>query len=189
MRHRNALDRVLRYLKGTIDLGLTYDDSARPICYADASYGDDVTDRKSTYGNTLLVGNAAVTWASKKQRTIASSTTEAEYVSMCQASKNIVWATRFIKELHLEKALNNSPIQLLGDNQGALGLIENPEHHSRTKHIDVQYHYVREVTDDGLISIGYVPTSDMIADVLTKPTRMAVFIHQRERLGLTKVEF
>ena len=61
VRHRNALDRVLRYLKGTIDLGLTYDDSARPICYADASYGDDVTDRKSTYGNALLVGNAAVT--------------------------------------------------------------------------------------------------------------------------------
>lgn len=67
-KHRAALDRIFRYLKGTIDLALLYDNSAGPISYADASYGDDVSDRKSTYGNTLLIGNAAVTWASKKQR-------------------------------------------------------------------------------------------------------------------------
>ena len=187
-RHRTALDRIFRYLRRTADLTLIYDRTARPICYADASYGDDVSDRKSTYGNALLIGNGAVTWASKKQRTVASSTTEAEYVSMCQASKNIVWATRWINELRLEEVLNNSPIQLLGDNQGALDLIKNPEHHSRTKHIDVQYHYVRQVAGDGLIKPSYVPTSDMIADILTKPTKPPIFLHLREKLGLTKAD-
>ena len=108
---------------------------------------------------------------------------------MCQASKNIVWVTRFIKKLHFEKILNDSPIQLLGDNQGALALIKNSEHHSRTKHIDVQYHYVREVTEDDLIKPSYVPINEMIADILTKLTKPAIFFHFREKLGLTKVKF
>ena len=106
---------------------------------------------------------------------------------MCQASKNVVWATKWITELHFEKTLNDRPIKLLGDNQGALDLIKNPEHHSRTKHIDIQYHYVREVAADGLIETGYIPTRDMIADIMTKPLVTASFLHLREKLGLTQV--
>ena len=117
VRYRTALDRVLRYLKGTIDLALVYDHSraGHSIGYADAAYGDDLEDRKSTYGHTLLIGNASVTWASKKQRTIATFITEAEYVAMCQASKNVVWATRWINELKFGHICNLS-IKLLGDN-------------------------------------------------------------------------
>ena len=188
-KHRAALDRIFRYLKKTTDLALLYDNSVGPISYADASYGDDVSDRKSTYGNTLLIENAAVTWASKKQRTVASSIVEAEYVFMCQTGKNIVWATRWINELRLREMLNNSPIQLLGDNQGAISLIKNSEHHSRIKHIDVQYHYVREIAKDGLIKSNYVPISDMIADILTKPIKPAIFLHFRNKLGLIKISF
>ena len=90
IRHRTILNRIFRYLRETIDLILLFDNSINSICYADVFYGDDVGDKKSTYENTLLIGNAAVTWASKKQRTIVSFITEAEYVSMCQTSKNIV---------------------------------------------------------------------------------------------------
>lgn len=188
MRHRTALDRVLRYLKGTVDLALLYDETASPICYADASYGDDPTDRKSTYGHTLLIGNGAVVWASKKQRTISTSTTEAEYVAMCQAAKTIVWASKWMRELFGEEFLE-MPIKLLGDNQGSLDLIKNPEHHSRTKHIDVQYHYIREVVEDGLMRTEHVSTKEMIADALTKPTKPATFLMLRRKLGLTEVRF
>ena len=189
VRHRTAVDRVFRYLKGTIDLCLVYDytKEGHPISYADAAYGDDPVDRKSTFGHTLLIGNASVTWASKKQRTIASSTTEAEYIAMCQASKNLVWATRWIKELKFDH-ICNLPIKLLGDNQGTLDLIKNPEHHSRTKHIDVQYHYIREVVADGYVEIEHIPTKEMTADIFTKPLNRDIFTTLRARLGLKEVD-
>ena len=177
-------------MKGTIDLALVYDHSraGHPIGYADAAYGDDLEYRKSTYGHTLLIGNASVTWASKKQRTIATSTTEAEYVAMCQASKNVVWATRWINELEFGH-ICNLPIKLLGDNQGTLNLIKNPEHHSRTKHIDVQYHYIREAVADNYVKTAYVRTQEMVADILTKPTKSDVFTTLRAMFGLKEVDF
>ena len=126
-RHRTALDRVLKYLKGTADLALVYDHNRNGdlISFADAAYGDDVNDRKSTYGHTMLLGNGAVIWASKKQRSVVTSTMEAEYSSMCQAGKDIVWVTRWMNELGFGKHMN-FPIKLNGDNQGTLDLIRNP---------------------------------------------------------------
>lgn len=141
VRHRTALDRVLKYLKGTVDLALVYDcnkHDGHPVSFADAAYGDDANDRKSTYGHTLLLGNGAVIWASKMQRSVVTSTMEAEYSSMCQAGKNIVWVTRWMNELGFGKHMNLPGIVLNGDNQGTLDLIKNPEHHSRSKHIDIQ---------------------------------------------------
>ena len=185
-RHMNALNRVLRNLKGTADLALIYESDtafSTPICYADAAYGDDKVDRKSTYGTTMMMGNGAVMWTSKKQRTTSTSTTEAEYVALCHASKDIVWATRWIKELRFKDVLTE-PMVLAGDNKGSHDLIKNPEHHSRTKHIDVQYHYIREVVEDGTATIKYVPTKEMVADIFTKPLTLATFNDMRGRLGL-----
>ena len=85
--------------------------------------------------------------------------------------------------------LNNSFIQLFENNQGAINLIKNPKHHSRIKHIDVQYHYVREIIEDDLIKSNYVLISDMIADILIKSIKSAIFLHFRNKLGLTKVSF
>lgn len=81
------------------------------------------------------------------------------------------------------------PIKLLGDNQGSLDFIKYPEHHSHTKHIDVQYHYVREVAEDGLIRPGYVSTKDMIPDILIKPIKPPIFLPLRNKLGLRKIDF
>lgn len=152
LRHRVALDRVLRYLRGTLNHALIYDFSSSagdPVSFTDATYGDDASDRKSTNGHTMLIGNGAVIWSSKKQRCTVSSTTEAEYISMCLTSKDIVWATGWMEELGFSKTMN-MPIRLNGDNKGALDLIKNPEHHARTKHVDIRYHFVREVDEERL---------------------------------------
>ena len=109
-KHRIILNWIFRYLKKTTDLMFLYDNSADPICYTDAFYENDASDRKSTYENTLFIENRTVIWVNKKQRTIASSIIEAEYVFMCQISKNIVWTTRWIKKLQLAEMLKNSPI-------------------------------------------------------------------------------
>ena len=185
VRHRTALNRVLRYLKKTFDLQFIYDETidSNFTCYADAAYGDDAIDRKSIYDNTLLIENDAVTWINKKQRTISSFTIEVEYVSLCQTTKNVVWATRWLNELKFNLVCN-LPIRLLNDNQGSLDLIKNFENHSRTKHINVQYHYIREVAEDGLIKTSYVFINEMIADVLTKPTTPMIFKKLRKKLDL-----
>lgn len=165
----------MRYLRGTSKLGLVYDGSdlkIDPVGYADAAYADSSDNRKSTHRMALLLANSACIWTSTKQRTISSSTTEAEYIAQCQALKQLVWAGRWLQQLGFREG---RPIELWCDNQGAIALIKNLKHHSCTKHIDVQYHYIREVIEDGLVQISYVPTAEMAADILTKPLTKAIF--------------
>ena len=118
---------------------------------------------------------------------MVTSTMEAEYSSMCQAGKDIVWVTRWMNELGFGKHMN-FPIKLNGDNQGTLDLIRNPEHHSRSKHIDIQLHYLREVINDGYTSTGHVSTHEMIADIFTKPLGATMFKELRAKLGVQEVE-
>lgn len=176
-------------MRGTADYALVYDHNTAgdPVSFADAAYGDDVEDRKSTYGHTLLLGNGAVIWTSKKQRSVVTSTMEAEYSSMCQAGKDVVWVTRWMNELDFARHLN-LPIVLNGDNQGTLDLIKNPEHHSRSKHIDIQLHYLREIINDGYATAARVSTHDMVADIFTKPLAAPMFKELRGKLGVQEVE-
>lgn len=103
VQHCLALDRVLQYFQGTIDLALVFKQNGpgaiEPIRYANTSFSDDVLDRKSTYGTTIVLGNAACLWVSQKQRSTVGSTIETEYISLCQATKDIVWMTQWMKEL------------------------------------------------------------------------------------------
>lgn len=175
-------------MKGTADLGLVYNhaDNGNPISYADAVYGDDLKDRKSTYSHTMLLGNRAVIWASKKQRSIVTSTMEAEYSSMCQAGKDIVWVTRWMNKLGFSKYMN-IPIVLNSDNQGTLDLIKNPKHHSKSKHIDVQLHYIQEVINDGFATTAHVSTRNMVADIFTKSLNASMFKELQNRLGVKEM--
>lgn len=183
VRHANAVNRVLRYVAGTTDLGLCYRRDGAPVAYSDSAYGDDKLDRKSTYGHVLMSGQAACIWSSKKQRGVATSTTEAEYVALTEAAKTIVWTTRWLQELHF-RTPDEDPIRLLGDNKASLALAKNPEYHQRTKHIDIQYHYIREVLEDGAIRLDYVPTAEQAADIFTKPLTNQAFQRCKELLGL-----
>ena len=116
----------------------------------------------STTGNLFMLSDGAVSWLSKRQSVVALSTSEAEYVALSMAAQEATW----LQKLSMELKMPSKPITLLEDNQGAIALTIA---HSRTKHIDIRFHSVREAQQDGVIDIQYCPTEEMVADVLTKP--------------------
>jgi hypothetical protein len=181
VRHWNGILRIFRYLSGTEDYSLHFGPGTdgrveNLLGYADADYASSL-DRISTSAYVFTFGGAAISWSSKKQRTVATSTVEAEYIALCSAAKHGVWLRNLFSELGQAKFLGGDPpdrytaqaVHILGDNQGGLALANNPENHARTKHIDVQYHYTRHLLATGALTISYCPTENMLADILTKP--------------------
>lgn len=170
---------VFRYLKGTIDLKLTYRGDENPhsshpfVTYSDSDFAGCLDTRRSTSGYVAKVGSGAVSWSSKKQSTVALSTTEAEYVASVAAGKEILWMRNLLRELHY-KVEGASP--MLVDSQSTLATVMNPENHGRMKHLDVNIHWIRKVVQRKF----YLPTEDMTADVLTKP--LARFLIERHRV-------
>ena len=185
-RHWKGVQQVLRYLKFSQGFALCYEqDSKELVGYSDADFASDTSDRKSTMGYAYLLSGAVVTWASRKQQTISTSTTEAEYVGLCNAAKEAVWIRNFLRDTGRSiYAGGTRATRIFGDNQGALRLVANPEFHSKSKHIDVQYHYVRELLEKGITTVEYVPTSKMAADCLTKPLKKGQLEANLDILGL-----
>jgi hypothetical protein len=174
IRHWNAVLRVFRYLKGTIYYCLTFRLGVGDGIlegYTDADYAA-AQDRISISAYVFMFNGAAISWSSKRQRTISTSTVEAEYIALCTGAKQAVWLRGLFIELGQARFLSKTPgksVRIFGDNQGALALVENPENHARTKHIDVQYHYIRHLVGKGSIITAFCPTDEMAADALTKP--------------------
>ena len=140
--HWTAAKRVLRYVKGTVELGLKFEHSTKfeLVGYSDADWAGDVDTRKSTSGYAFMLGKAIVAWASKQQSVVALSTTEAEYIALASATKAAVWLRRLLQSLGEGQVRSTT---IFEDNRGAISLSTNPKDHSRTKHIDIKYHYVR----------------------------------------------
>lgn len=177
--HWVAAKRVLRYLKGTADLGLVYSNESQGLhSYVDADWGNDIVDRKSYSGFVLLLGGTAVAWESKKQKIVSLSTTEAEYISLSDGAKETVFNFKLIDELiknfndngNILGATNG--IKMYCDNQSALALSNNDINGKRSKHIDIRYHYVKNLVKSQLIEPNYISTKDMLADFLTKPVNV-----------------
>lgn len=167
--HWTAVKRALRYLWTTRNHGLLYDGSqgSSLVGYADSDYAGDTGTRKSTSGYIFLMAGAAVSWKSKKQTVVATSSCEAEYVASCLATKEAVWLARLIGDLTLKSEPYAVPIKV--DNNGAKDLAYNATVNERTKHIDVQYHFVRECALKKKIELIRCDTTDQVADPLTKP--------------------
>jgi hypothetical protein len=164
--HWDAAKRVLRYLKGTKGSKLVLGGDTQQISgYTDADWGSDQDDRRSVSAYVFKIGCGAVSWKSKKQTCIALSSTEAEYIALCQAAKEAIWLTDFLSGLGV--SIHNS-IPLYVDNQGSIALAKNPVFHDRSKHVDIQYHYTRDLVRKGRIHLEYLSTKDMVADILTK---------------------
>ena len=182
--HLTAVKRILRYLKGTLDVTLKFKktDDDQLVGFSDADYAGDLDDRRSTSGNVFLMSSGPVSWFSKKQAIVTLSTAEAEYVALSRAAQEIVWIRRLLSDL---TAIQGQATVLMEDNQGAICIAKNPVSHSRTKHIDVRYHYVREAVNDDIINLQYCPTQEMVADILTKPLPKKRFETLRTSMGLT----
>lgn len=164
--HWTAAKRILRYLKHTQNTGLVYQkDNKSLMGYVDADWASCPNDRRSYTGFVFMLNGGPISWESKKQRTVALSSTEAEYMAMAEASKEAIHLRRFLKELELEDLAH---VVLHNDNNGALKLARNPVYHARSKHIDIRHHFVREALEKKEFTLKYLPTQDMVADILTK---------------------
>jgi hypothetical protein len=124
-----------------------------------------------------MLNMGPISWTSAKQQCVATSTTEAEYIALCEASKQGQWLRALLQEIGQQKLLGgrSHQVQIFGDNQASLAIASDPMSHRRTKHIDVRYHYVRQLIAFGKMRVDYVPTADMLADVLTKLLPLPAF--------------
>ena len=184
--HWTGVKRILRYLRGTSNYGLVYDGNNvnELVGFSDADWAGDVNTRRSTSGYVFRLGNATVTWASRKQATVAKSSTEAEYVALSMATQEVIWLRRLFASLGLS---GDVPTLIFEDNQGAIDISKNPKHHDRTKHIDVSHHFVRERVASNEIAIVYCPTDEMTADVMTKGLGAVKYRKFRDGLGVFNV--
>ena len=180
--HWAAAKRVLRYLKGTKELGITYTKNRDHefYGYADASFAGN-SDLTSTSGSAFILNGGAITWTSKKEATPALSTAEAEFTSMARAGKEIIWLRNLYTEIGYEP--KNATI-LYGDNKSAIAIATNAQFHKRSKYFDLQNLYIRKKIKIGWITLVYCSTDEMTADILTKALQRGKHVQHSKGLGL-----
>jgi len=179
--------RILRYLAATKDINLVYDCGTNEIeIFSDADWASDVDDRHSYSGMMILLNGNPITWKSNKQKSISTSTMEAEYVALEVAVKEAIWLDMIFNELAQKTSLDvpRNPYIIRCDNKSTIDFTRNKIERSRIKHIDITYHITRETHEKGLIEMRYISSGDNVADILTKPLPHAVLNKHIERLGL-----
>lgn len=165
--HLNAAKRILRYVKGTIDYGVFYksqEDSAF-VGFTNSDYAGGIDDRKSTSGHVFMLNFGAITWSSKKQQIVTLSTTEAEFVAAASCACQAIWLRRMLEALGDKQ--EGSTI-IFCDNISTIKLSRNPIMHGRSKHIDVRFHFLRNLWNDGVVELKYCKSGNQLADILTK---------------------
>ena len=172
--HWNAVKWIFRYLNGTTGYGILFarqhgDNSV--VGYVDSNYAGNIDDRRSATGYVFTLSEGPVCWRSTLQSLVAMSTTEAEYMAVAKAVKEALWLKRLVKEL----SLNQGGVQLHCNGQSAIYLAKHQVYHVRTKHIDVRFHKIRELTATGEIILKKIDTSENVADMLTKPVPTSKF--------------
>lgn len=182
--HWKAVKRIMRYLKGTQHFGILYtpDGPNEFVGYSDADWAGDTDERKSTSGYFFQLGSGAVSWSSKRQSCVALSTAEAEYMALANAAQEAVW----LRKLSVDMQINcKGPMLLYEDNQSTIAMSKNPQFHGRSKHIDVKFHYIREMCNENVIHLMYCPSDDMLADIFTKGLNKDKFKRLRKMLGMS----
>ena len=154
------------------------------IGYSDSDHAGNVDDRRSTTGVVFFLDSSAITWISQKQKVVAISSCEAEYMAAAPAACQGVWLCRLLGELTGDAPTTT---KLRVDNMSAIELSKNPVHHERSKHIDIGYHFIRECIEDGKVDVDHVGTDGQLADVLTKALGRIKFIELRQKLAVVKV--
>ncbi|PPQ83632.1 hypothetical protein CVT26_000950 [Gymnopilus dilepis] len=182
--HWEAVKRIFRYLKGTKDLWLSFGGKEKELAgYADAD-GSMAEDRHAISGYAFMLHGGAVSWSTKRQEIISLSTTESEYVAATYAAKEALWLRSLISELF---NVTLTPTTLFSDNQSAIALTKDHQYHARTKHIDIRFHFIRWIVENGSLRLIYCPTDEMVADTFTKALPSPKVKHFARELGLVSV--
>ena len=182
--HMSATKRILRYIRGTSSFGLRNEKRKKNYSiqdFNDSDFTGDSDDRKSTTGQVFFIGNSAITWNTVKQNVVALSSCEAEYIAALAASCQGMWIIRFVEELLNIKV---RPFKLFVDNKSAIALSKNPRQHSRSKHIETKFHFIRDCMEKAYVDIDYVSTESQLADSFTKPVGCIKFKKIREKFGV-----
>ena len=191
-KHAVAIKRVFRYLVGTQDLGISFtvpDPSVKPQLYgySDSDFAADLNNRRSTSGFVFLLNGGPISWKSKQQSLVTSSTHDAEYVGLANASYEITWLRKIILAILPDYTEHQMPANILYcDNQGAIATANQPDYavSGRSKHIDVRFHIIRDATANGLVRLEYIRSSEMTADILTKALPKELHLRHVKGLGM-----
>ena len=183
--HWECLKRVISYLGSTKDLWLTFGGQKKTVIegYCDADWASQ-KHQHSISGFSFHYGMGAVSWSSKKQNVVLLLSTEAEYIAQIHAAKEAIWLRSFMSEMRGGKQM---PLTISCDNQGTIALAKDNKFHSRTKHIDLHYHFIHEAIEDRKISVKYVPTGDNVSDIFTKALPKPKFQEMVGMLGLRRL--
>ena len=177
-----AVKRIFKYLKDTPSLGLCYPkgSSLALYTYSDADFGGCKLDRKSTSSTCQFLGNMLISWFVKKQHSVVLSTIEAEYIATSSCCAQVLWMKQQMEDFRI--TMDHIPIKY--DNTSAISLTKNPIQHSRTKHIEIRHHFIRDHVQKGDVVIEFVDTLHHIADIFTKPLDKDRFCTIRGELGM-----
>jgi histone deacetylase 1/2 len=181
--HWTAVKRILRYVSSSLTHGLHLRPAPTAVlsAFSDADWAGNPDDRRSTGGYDVFLGSNLIGWSARKQATVSRSSTEAEYKAVADAIAEIIWVQSLLQEL---KMTPKQPHVLWCDNIGATYLSLNPVFHARTKHIEVDYHFVRERVAQKRLQIKFISSKDQLADIFTKPLPLPLFLRCRRNLNL-----
>ena len=187
LEHLAAVKHILRYIAGSTQLGCRYGRSAgAPVLvgYSDSDLAGDVDSRKSTSGTLFFLGSSLVTWQSQKQKIVALSSCESEYVAAATAACQGIWLARLLAEFSNGEAEH---VVLKVDNKSAIALVKNPVFHERSKHIELKYHFIRDCVEAKKVELEFVRTDHQLADMLTKPLGRVRLAELRTSIGMVEV--
>ncbi|GJR81497.1 hypothetical protein Tco_0152282, partial [Tanacetum coccineum] len=181
-KHLQAVKRIFRYLNGTINMGLWYskDTDMSLTAYADADHAGCQDTRRSTLGSAQFLGDKLVSWSSKKQKSNAISSTEAEYIALSGCCSQILW----MRSQLTDYGFKFNKIPLYCDNKSVIALCCNNVQHSRAKHIDIRYHFIKEQVENGIVELYFVRTEYQLADIFTKSLPRGRFNFLIDKLGM-----
>jgi len=184
--HLNAVKRIIKYVKGTKNFGVYYSRNSNKnlVGYCDADWAGCADDRKSTSGGCFFLGNNLISWLSKKQNSGSLSTAEAEYIAMGSYCSLLIW----MKQMSADYGMHSFLLLVYCDNKSAIDISKNPVQHSRTKHIDIRHHFIRELVEDNQVVIDHVVTDSQLADIFTKSLEYTRFITLRNAIGVCNLD-
>ena len=179
--HLLAIKRIIKYVSGTLSFGIWYsfDTNDCLSAYSDADWAGDVDGCKSTSGGCFYFGSALASWMSKKQNSISLSTAEAEYITAGSCCTQLIW----MKQMLEDYGISQGTMTIYCDNTSAIHISRNPVQHSRTKHIKIREHFIRDLVEEKIVSLSFVPTDQQLADIFTKPLDALRFENLRKSIG------